>query len=250
MAVVPDKMLILREQIELMNENRAKIEKIINSYESSLINGYNNESNNSDDTSFPKNITIKTENTDQIIQNDNRNSNCISTDNESSQSISNTRQLRSNNSSSILKSNKLSTSNSNNQLITDKEECNYEIIFNLKSNDVVNELINNCNNNILKLKANLDLLIENNFDSIELSKLFKIEKISDVNDSSNYNNEKNDIMSIRKLVNLSDLKIIDLKLKNEIDFDEVKYNDEVEKRKKYKVNYYLFVRSFFSQSVR
>jgi hypothetical protein len=239
MAVVPDKMFILREQIELINDNRAKIEKVINYHENGVINDSNNESNTSEDISCSKQQTIKLEFTDQLFQNETKNSICIPNDNEVTKSILNTRQLRSNNSTSTLKSNKLSNSNNIDQLTTNKDDYSYEIRFNLKSNDIVNELIDNCNNNILKLKANLDHLIEKNFDSNELSKLFKIETIINLNENDNFDDENNDNILVKKLASLSDLKIISLKLKNEIDLSEAKFNDEIEKRKKYKVNFFL-----------
>jgi hypothetical protein len=350
MALVPDRMLIIREQIEMMSENLKKISFNINQHElnhpehpkqvnTKLNEASTNETsemkihikteplneNNSSPSSSTSSLVVQSSpqpssssldqdykpavandpdsNQDSSIKqesHDLNNKNSIQNSN-SGQSV---RQLRSNKSSSsslsnlnsvnsLKRENEQSKANTN----TNESKCNhFEVMFNVNTNELINELVENYNNqetsinkNIivdnLKFKNELNKLLDK-LDLVDLSKLFKIDLIKhlfklnsniaklngngngnclsdssenkevngnnsdanheEMNSDSQDMNESNGTDSsgylFKRLASIDDLKQIEAKLKVEIESDESKYNDEIEKRKKYKVNIKFLVK--------
>ena len=352
MALVPDRMLIIREQIEMMSENLKKISFNINQHElnqpehpkqvnTKLNEASTNETsetkinikteplndNNSSPSSSTSSLVVQSSpqpssssldqdykptvgndpdsNQDSSIKQE---SHDINTKNsiQNSNSGQSVRQLRSNKSSSsslsnlnsvnsLKKENEQSKANTN----TNESKCNhFELMFNVNTNELINELVENytnqetsINKNIiidnLKFKNELDKLLDK-LDLVDLSKLFKIDLIKhlfkvnnnnitklngngngnclsdssenkevngnngdinheEMNSDSQDMNESNDTDSsgylFKRFASIDDLKQIEAKLKVEIESDESKYNDEIEKRKKYKVNIKFLVNS-------
>lgn len=212
MAVVPDRMCILKEQIDLLNENR----KVI--------------------VEFSSNIIIENESISPGGQQGTESDNFVNTP----------RQLRSSKSSNSnlgAQVNSKKMPNSSRQ----EDQLHYEVLLNLSTNENIQDLNKNWKNltkiNFSKFKQDLIRLLEK-FDLVELSRIFKIEKICLINNnnSSSQNETSESILYARKLVSLNDLKLAENKLANEIESEMTKLNEEIDKRNKYKV---LFFRVLF-----
>jgi hypothetical protein len=297
MAVVPDKIIIIREKINLMNNNLRRITQFICEFE--LLN-QEEEQRNFEQQFFFKKTSIKNEPTlnDTFFSNSSPSS---SNDSISSLVTEPSKKIRESSESNIRK---LRSTNSNNKpqeknnFINNRENSKsnsqkrqiwqtIDIFFSLNSNDLIDELIKNYfsstkeddlkTNSNLKFKSNLNKILDT-LDLIDISKLFKIEliksqKVKDLkindeifnffkmdkfesengekdnsNDSKNYcDNDvfdhdskkiviEENIKFFKTSVSLEDLKSLEFKLKSEIELDESKCNEEIEKKNKYKVS--------------
>ena len=283
MAVVPDRILVIRERVDLMRNNLIKMVGIINECEA--LCQEEEQMNKSKQSTLNKHFEKN-----EPLLNETFSSNSPSSSIDSISSLvtepnkplsdsleSNMRQLRSANISNkmLINNNKENAkfSSRNKQDTCDE----VEIIFCLNSNDLIDDLIKNTqsdvkvidmnNNNNSKIKLELNRILEK-LDLIDLNKLFKIEfvktcksktKIFKKNEddcensdaksyfdspnnfhefkveSQNSSNIDDDFKFYRRISNLDELKSIETKLEYEIEADESKCNEEMEKKNKYKV---------------
>ncbi len=297
MAVVPDKIIIIREKINLMKNNLKWITQFICEFE--LFN-QEEEQRNFEQAFFLNKTSIKNEPTlnETFFSNSSpssSNDSISSLVTEPSKKIresseSNIRKLRSTNlNNKPQEKNNFTNNRENSKSNSQKRQIcqTTDIFFSLNSNDLIDELIKNSfsstkeddlkTNSNLKFKSNLNKILDK-LDLIDISKLFKIEliksqKVKDLkindeifsffkmekyesengekdnsNDSKKYcdndvfdhNSKKivieENIKFFKTSVSLEDLKSLEFKLKSEIELDESKCNEEIEKKNKYKVN--------------
>jgi len=297
MAVVPDKIIIIREKINLMKNNLKWITQFLCEFE--LFN-QEEEQRNFEQAFFLNKTSIKNEPTlnETFFSNSSpssSNDSISSLVTEPSKKIresseSNIRKLRSTNlNNKPQEKNNFTNNRENSKSNSQKRQIcqTTDIFFSLNSNDLIDELIKNSfsstkeddlkTNSNLKFKSNLNKILDK-LDLIDISKLFKIEliksqKVKDLkindeifsffkmekyesengekdnsNDSKKYcdndvfdhNSKKivieENIKFFKTSVSLEDLKSLEFKLKSEIELDESKCNEEIEKKNKYKVN--------------
>jgi hypothetical protein len=240
MAVVPDKMCTIKEHMSLVESNQQKIIKELS--EAVLLNSTPNfeiasadNLNASEAANEPDVETISPLDL-SIIKNSN----------ESIDSNINQRQLRS---CVASQTNMLGGSAKRSQRKSDEY---FELIFILNTSDQIEELLQNskyfedvASDASVKLRTSLCKLVDK-FDALELCKAFKIDSLSYVGSSNQKEtltelaNASPKMISVRKLVEFGDLKLLEVKLKSESESDEAKLNEEVEKRKKYRVSFFFF----------
>jgi hypothetical protein len=88
---------------------------------------------------------------------------------------------------------------------------------------------------VLRLKENLSKMM-GKFDSFELCKSFRVELVCSVSHEdmiAGFLGESG--IYTKRRIELDDLRSLEVKLKRETESDEAKLNEEVEKRKKYRV---------------
>ena len=240
MAVVPDKMLLIREKIGLMNNNLNIVINTINQYELNI---------KSNETILFQHLEQNTANKYLIKHEPTLNDTFLtspSSSSSSNDSISslvtesskipnvdsldvNTRQLRSTNSKSSLTNNNLiNSTNENAKSIGDLPKRLFEtfqINFSLTSNDLMCDLVKNLNsnnsfvingktndvnnsnssNNMLKFKCELRKILEK-MDLSDLNKLFKIEciKCTQLHNKCQINKNEDESLYNLKINNGSD----------------------------------------------
>ena len=216
MAVVPDKMYITKDQIDKMNDNKLKINK---AFLELVHNG-----NSSIEIAELSSETVEINPVDSPTKNSK----------DTTQ-----RQLR----STRLGVNQ----NSSNNLLKDKIKCDeyFELFFDLSHSDQIEELLTNVNRSmedtskesLVRFKSNLIKLVEK-FDLGEICKHFRIENVKFLINSSNYGDylDFNNKILLRKVASSVELKLVEAKLQSEIECEEIKLNDEIEKRTKYKID--------------
>ena len=220
MAVVPDKMIVLSRQIELMTNNRHFVSDVI----SSISTQQENETSIKSEPilSMGQNQTDNEINVDSVKKE-------MSSEPAESQTRAN-RQLRRN-------------ANQLNQSVL-KEESSHEpmqfefvFIFHAEDLEISHGVITE-DKDINKL-INLKTKLAQPNDLIDMMKEYKLEsvklmgaKADEPEKTPSLGSEK---VSIKKVIDLSQIKLIDARLQQEIDSNESKYNDEIERRNKYKV---------------
>jgi hypothetical protein len=234
MAVVPDRMCAIKEQIELVSSNQQKISKAIGEALVSLENVENafeiSENIETVSSNCPIELSINKNSTESTILSNSQ------------------RQLRSR---ATSQTNLLSNQAKKHRR---SDEC-IEMIFDLRTSDQVEEiLLNNkyfedvASEASIKLKSNLCKLVDR-FEVLELCKTFRVESLNSTSllsqkDTKNefVNNTKS--IYVMKVVELDELKSLEVYLKNEMVSGEAKLNEEIDKRKKYRVlkaNYEIFL---------
>lgn len=234
MALVPDKMPQLNEQIELMKYNQT----IINN----LLIDIKNASLNEEDFNINKiksEFTVKNE---PSILNKKENESAegsysLTTSNDSKP---NTRQLRSSRSATQnLKEPESSTSKLNEQL-----EINFYGLsgnWNEDNKQTLLELcklyhIENIKSSSQSRQMKLEFLMQSNDLTSDVKENESMSKIK-LHLNSQVNKCKlEDTVLVKKITDLSGLKLIDSKLSTELELDEAKLNEELEKRKKYRTD--------------
>jgi hypothetical protein len=294
MAVVPDKITLIREKINLMNKNLIKLNQFINEFEF-----LNQEEDRLLDqqNSFVKNESIINDsffsNSSPSSTNSYSNDSISSLVTEPSKKIrelseTNIRKLRSTNtkSSQIQTTNIKENSKNNFQKKRNLHDIN--IYFNLDSNELIDDLIKKSfsiskiddgkKSNQLKFKNALNKILEK-LEIIDMNRMFTIESIkyssvkeikknenilncfkteNNQKDSINDHEERIDYDEIAENNNktiidenlkylkttssIEELKSVKTRLKSEIDSDELKCNEEVEKKNKYKVSNCFFLK--------
>lgn len=293
MAVVPDKITLIREKINLMNKNLIKLNQFINEFE---ILNQEEDRLLDQQNSFLKNESIIN---DSFFSNPSPSStNSYSNDSISSLVTEPSKKIRELSETNIRKLRSTNTKSSQIQTTTIKGNSKYDfqkkrnlhdinIYFNLDSNELIDDLMkksfsiskNGKKNNQQKFKNALNKILEK-LELIDMNKLFTIEliKYSSVKEIKknenilNYfkteNNQKesfNDheeqidydeiaennnktiidenVKYLKTSSSIEELKSVKARLKSEIDSDELKCNEEVEKKNKYKVSNFLFKRN-------
>lgn len=195
MAVVPDKISVGKEQIELKTNNSNQLRRFIDSESISTF--------------------VPDQNTEQCV--DDVSSSSLNTD-------SGTRLLRSAKQASLT------------SVKSSRSEDNIQVEFNLRSCDIIGQLLSSSQFDKptdSKLVASVVKLLENKFNLLDLVKSFRIESISSSQESKT--NNSNDGVCFVKSTSLEAIKSAQSSLDNEIQSDQIKLADEIEKRKKYKV---------------
>ena len=283
MAVVPDKMPQLHEQIELMKANITSIQNLLGEFQHQCLS--ENDLNVKNELLL--NVNIKSVKIDLTKSSDlsfvKKENDLLSPSSSSSSSSSfslDTVQIKADSTTRQLRSNRATTNQLHNFThrddATKSELFQFEITFSLQ-NESTSE-----RGNSLKLKkiAQLD-------EMLEFCKLYKIESIKyfssicnpstalqivckkqkladgSLTDSSNDLKEKeneiinkiksqlskstcvkhefkfdavrDNVFTFNKLTELTSLKLAETRLQNEIQMEEAKYNEEIEKRRKYRV---------------
>lgn len=209
MAVVPDRMSLLKEQIDVIVDNRLRILKILNEIdlETDIISN-----NNIEDSSS----LINSENSEQQHH------------------VQKHRQLRSSRSKPNVNNNPSAT------------QQKLEIQFNMSLNPLIQDFLkqlsttsngiprpNEINMKILnRLRVDLVKLIER-IEFVDMCKLFRILDVNEVATVSGLE----EMFIAKKWVSLNEFRLLDSRLRAEAESDETKLNEEIEKRKKYKVRF-------------
>lgn len=213
MAVVPDRIQILREQIEMIEENRQRIQKLI-------------ETSTSVETLEFKPATP---NSSSIIDDNNSN-------NSEAAVAAEQRQLRS---ASLRRSNPSLKPKSN----------SVDVTFRTSGHGKINEFLKQASGmsdtsarvKILnRLRVELGKMLDK-IDLIDACKMFRVHATmtttSNVSqlDSPTTAMSVEEMFTLRKSTSLSELRSVEARLRGEAEADEMRMNDEAEKRKKYRV---------------
>jgi hypothetical protein len=260
MAVVPDKMMILHEQAELIKYNKKILNESINEFiEKDIVNSYSKidkdilYSINKYEQSDTFNIKKELELSNSIFNNSGL-STCSDMKSKLKQidiaslndELNNLAQVKS--TTRQLRSNRLN--NLKEDLSNKYDQFFFEINFSHDEN--LDEENSNYFSSKLKLFENIDVP--------DLCKQYKIEsvKYTSKNESIDFDNDLNSESSIiinklksqldntydnkilTKKTNLAILKQAESKLEADFQTEESKYNEEIEKRKKYKVRMIQF----------
>lgn len=234
MALVPDKMPQLTDQIDLMKHNYTTIYNLLIDFKNACLteNDFNNIHNLKSDLTQVKSepsILIKKENEPS------EQPNLTSSPNESKP---NTRQLRSSRSSTQnslsnqkepdLLANKLNEQFEMNFYLESSEECKVSLIEMCKLYRI--EAIKTCLLHNRQAKIDFDLLSDVKEKENELISKIKLQL------NSVQVNKYEDGVLVKKVTDLAGLKLIEAKLGSDLELEEGKLSEELEKRKKYKTD--------------
>jgi hypothetical protein len=219
MAVVPDRMSLLKDQIELIVDNRQRIRKLINDLESVAAASQQSPENNQPEN--PLNI-----------QDENSNTNSETTATNSEQ-----RQLRSRRSAANMQQQKQQ------QQTAAKIEKTVDIAFNTSANSLIHGFVKQLTSSesanrmkiVTRLRAELAKILER-LELVDACKLFRVAlDASTAAPTTSTGTTFDEVLTIRRTSTLSELRAVEARLKLEVEADEARLNEEVEKRKKYRV---------------
>lgn len=247
MAVVPDRMITLKEQIDLLNENRHFVQKLLSS---DLL----------DSTSAPTTTTTSEQTSDLLLGMSLNSNNHHEENSESSQSsttpnisTNEQRQLRSRRSNAMLQQQQQ-------QKQQQQQQKNVEIAFKTGANPLVYNFLKQLTQQppnipqssssttikiLNRLRCELVKMLNEKLDLVDACKLFKIDMNSSTGSSQTITNATtttsllspalDEMFTLKKMCTHGEVRGVEAKLKTEIDASETRLNEEAEKRKKYRV---------------
>lgn len=248
MALVPDKMLPLSEQIDNMKYNFSLIKNIMHEFHDVFLNLNENELNIKNEPKANE-LNIKKDNEFDNIKDINSSNNSNNQNEETNSTIDltpTTRQLRSSRVSTSSQNTTLKDTDMVPQNIPKNEfEINF-IVSDSNKLDSKKSLTDLCKlHRIESLKyvpshtdqqqTFIDLKDKEN----EIIRKIKLELSNENNEKLKYNdddNTENEGVLIKKKTDFKELQLIESKLHSEIELEEARHNDEIDKRKKYKTD--------------